>query len=76
MTRSGLNADGVVERRLAVDGEPHLVALHAQRALENLGDLLVVLDDEHARVASVHHPPKSSCVCERALSRHASRVVP
>ena len=38
----------VVERRDAVAGDAHLVALQAQRALEHLGDLLVVLDDEHA----------------------------
>ena len=32
----------------AVTGHAHLVALQAQRALEHLGDLLVVLDDQHA----------------------------
>ena len=42
----------LVERRLAVAGDAHLVALQAQRALEHLGDLLVVLDDEHAGIAS------------------------
>ena len=51
-TRSGWNAAACVERRLAVAGEAHLVALQPQRALERLGDLLVVLDDEHARVAA------------------------
>jgi hypothetical protein len=39
---------GVVERLGAVPGELDVVTLHAQRALQNLGDLLVVLDDEHA----------------------------
>ena len=38
----------LVERRDAVARELDLVALQAQRALEDLGDLLVVLDDEHA----------------------------
>ena len=38
----------LVERRDAVAGEAHLVALQPQRALEHLGDLLVVLDDEDA----------------------------
>ena len=52
MTRSGLKARRLVERRLAVAGDAHLVALQAQRALQDLGDLLVVLDDEHAWVAS------------------------
>ena len=52
ITRSGLNAADSVERRLAVGGDADLVALHAQRALEHLGDLLVVLDDEHAWVAA------------------------
>ena len=38
----------LLERRRAVGGGAHLVALHAQRALEGLGDVLVVLDDEDA----------------------------
>ena len=46
---------GVGERRLAVRARAHLVALHAQRALEHLRDLLVVLDDEHAWGAFGHH---------------------
>ena len=59
MTRSGWNARGLVERGLAVAGDAHLVALQAQRALEHLGDLVVVLDDEHARISSdtVHGTP-------------------
>ena len=32
----------------AVGGGAHLVALHAQRALQRLGDVVVILDDEHA----------------------------
>jgi len=32
----------------SVVGELDVVALHAQRALEDLGDLLIVLDDENA----------------------------
>ena len=36
-----------VEPAHAVGGELDLVALEAQRALQDLGDLLVVLDDEH-----------------------------
>ena len=35
------------ERGHAVGGGANVVALHAQGALENLGDLVVVLDDEH-----------------------------
>ena len=38
----------LVERLHAVAGELDLVALEAQRALQDLGDLVVVLDDEHA----------------------------
>ena len=41
----------LVERLAAVVGDLDLVALHAQRALQHLGDLLVVLDDEHANGA-------------------------
>ena len=48
----GVEGGRLVERRLAVAGDAHLVALQAQRALQDLGDLLVVLDDEHAWVAS------------------------
>ena len=48
----GVEGGRLVERRLAVAGDAHLVALQAQRALEHLGDLLVVLDDEHAWVAA------------------------
>ena len=46
----------LVERRDAVAGEPDLVALQPQRALQHLGDLLVVLDDEdaHGPVGSLH----------------------
>ena len=40
---------GLVECGDAVAGNPHLVALHAQRALKDLGDRVVVLDDQHAR---------------------------
>jgi hypothetical protein len=39
---------GVIQGLRAVVGELHVVALHAQRALEDLGDLLIVLDDEYA----------------------------
>ena len=38
---------GRVERDRPVAGHPDLVALHAQRTLEDLGDRVVVLDDEH-----------------------------
>ena len=38
----------VVECGHAVAGQPHLVAFQAQRALQNLGDLLVVLHHEDA----------------------------
>ena len=38
----------VVERLHAVAGELDLVALEAQGALQDLRDVLVVLDDEHA----------------------------
>ena len=46
----------LVEAAHAVGGELDLVALEAQRALENLRDLLVVLDDEHANGASWRLP--------------------
>ena len=48
----GVERRRLAQRRLAVGGDAHLVALQAQRALEDLGDLLVVLDDEHAWVAA------------------------
>ena len=48
----GVERRRLVERRLAVGGDAHLVALQAQRALQDLGDLLVVFDDEHAWVAA------------------------
>ena len=38
----------VVERLHAVAGDAYVVALQAQRALEYLGDVVVVLDDQHA----------------------------
>ena len=38
----------LVERLHAVGGELDVVAVEAQRALQDVGDLLVVLDDEHA----------------------------
>ena len=52
----------LVERGDAVAGEPDLIALEPQRALQHLGDLLVVLDDEHAyrTVGSLHLPVKST----------------
>src|SRR3954453_5069985 len=43
---------GLVERGLAVAGDAHVVAVQAQGALEDLGDLVVVLDDEHPRIAT------------------------
>ena len=39
---------GDLERRDAVGRGAHLVALLAQRAAQDVGDLVVVLDDEHA----------------------------
>ena len=48
----GHERDGLVERGLAVAGEAHLVALHAQRALQGQGDVLVVLDDEHPGISA------------------------
>ena len=45
----------VVERDLAVAGDAHVVALQSQRALQSERDVLVVLDDEHARGATVGH---------------------
>jgi hypothetical protein len=38
----------VIQSLRSVVGELDVVALHAQRALEDLGDLLIVLDDEYA----------------------------
>src|SRR6476619_3539128 len=43
---------GLVERRLAVPGDADVVAVQAQGALEDLRDLVVVLDDEHAGIAA------------------------
>ena len=45
---SGRNACASSSAAHAVGGELDLIALEAQRALQDLGDLLVVLDDEHA----------------------------
>ena len=44
----GRERAALLERGRAVGGRAHLVALHAQRALQRLGDVLVVLDDEDA----------------------------
>ena len=52
MTRSGLKAADWSSAASPSAGHAHLVALQAQRPLQDLGDLLVVLDDEHAWVAS------------------------
>ena len=38
----------LVERGHAVAGDTDVVALHPQRALQHLGDRVVVLDDQHA----------------------------
>ena len=46
--RSGRKACASSSACDAVGGELDVVALEAQRALQDLGDLLVVLDDEHA----------------------------
>ena len=48
----GVVGGRLAQRGLAVTGDAHLVALQAQRALERLGDLVVVLHDEHARVTA------------------------
>ena len=53
-SRSGRKAWYGVQRGDAVAGELDLVALDAQRALQDLGDVVVVLDDEHAGGAGVH----------------------
>ncbi len=44
----GDEADGHVERLDPVGRGPHLVALVAQRAAQDVGDVGVVLDDEDA----------------------------
>ena len=49
--RSGRNACASSSARDAVAGDLDVVALEPQRALQDLGDLLVVLDDEHANGA-------------------------
>ena len=46
--RSGRKAWASSSACDAVAGELDLVALEPQRALQDLGDVLVVLDDEHA----------------------------
>ena len=48
----GVVGRGLVERGLAVAGDAHVVAVQPQRALEDLGDLVVVLDDEHPGIAA------------------------
>src|SRR4051794_16446230 len=62
----GVVGGGLVERRLAVAGDAHVVAVQAQGALEDLGDLVVVLDDEHPWIATdtVHAPRR----VERAMN--------
>ena len=47
----GAEALGREQRLGAVAGALDLVALGAQRAAQDVGDRLVVLDDEHARGA-------------------------
>ena len=49
--RSGRKACASSRPRTPSRGELDLVALQPQRALQDLGDLLVVLDDEHAHGA-------------------------
>ncbi len=39
---------GLIEGGDAVAGHAHVIALHAQRALEHLRDRVVILDDENA----------------------------
>ena len=57
----------VVERLHAVPGELDLVALQAQRALQHLGDVLVVLDDEDAdRAVGRLHEHKDSTSADQA----------
>ena len=56
--RSGRKACASSSAAHAVAGELDLVALHAQRALQDLGDLLVVLDDEHADGAARRLPSR------------------
>src|SRR4051794_16954242 len=60
----------LVERRLAVAGDAHVVAVQAQGALEDLGDLVVVLDDEHPRIATDtgHRTAKGRARDERQIS--------
>jgi hypothetical protein len=41
----------LVERGDAVERQLHVIALEPQLALQHLGDLLIVLDDEHANCA-------------------------
>src|SRR3954453_4325335 len=48
----GMVGGGLVERCLPVARDPHVVAVQAQRALQDLGDLVVVLDDEHAGITT------------------------
>src|SRR3954452_6979249 len=43
----GQEGVGLVEAAHPIGGELDLIALQAQRALQDLGDLLVVFDDEH-----------------------------
>ncbi len=45
----GLEHGGLLQGRLAVAGDAHLVALHAQRAAQHAGDVAVVLHHEDSR---------------------------
>ena len=60
-------ARGGVERLDPVAGSPHLVALVAQRAPQDVGDLLVVLDDQH---------PPADQVAPVRIRKHRNDVSP
>src|SRR3954453_3272675 len=69
---------GLVERCLPAAAEAHVVAVQAQRALEHLRDLVVVLDDEHAGIATdtVHATAKGTARAQARIRGRADEEPP
>ncbi len=59
----------LIEPAHAVGGKLDLIALEPQRALEDLGDLLVVFDDEHANGTAV-------ASIREMMVRRSERILP
>src|SRR5207253_6411504 len=62
------------QRRAPVRGGSHLISLHAQRALERLGDVLVVLHHEDAWRTCVFVHVVCVVVAAKAMVRPRGRV--